>query len=306
MGTRRAKLAAGILCLFLIFAIVYGLRRGKTAGPGQTAGVPPVIRTKTGIEMVLIPGGWFEMGSERGSPDERPVHSVWVGSFLMDGYEVTQELYDRFPLPNPSHFKDPKHPVEQMNWSDAGEYCNMRSRAEGLEACYDEETREWNFRANGYRLPTEAEWEYACRAGTSTDYVFGNDARRLKAYAWFTGNSSRRTHPVGGKRPNPWGLYDMHGNVAEWCNDRYSENYYKESPGKDPKGPDRGGKRVLRGGAWNSSPASCRSSYRVGDPSIDDTCLASDAIGFRCVRNLPADMVSEDRADANRERRISK
>jgi formylglycine-generating enzyme required for sulfatase activity len=236
--------------------------------------------------MVLIPAGSFEMGSKNASPDESPLHTVHVSSFLMDRYEVTQELYDRFPLPNPSHFKDPTRPGEQMNWADAIEYCNERSLAEGLQPCYDTETLKCNFAANGYRLPTEAEWEYACRAGTATKYNFGNNAARLKTNAWSRQNSAGKTQPVGQKKPNPWGLFDMHGNVKEWCNDFYSETYYKNSPGKDPRGPADGEERVLRGGAWDSSDDSCRSSYRAGDAAINDTCLASDTIGFRCVKSV--------------------
>lgn len=277
----------------LAVAILLGSSCRKVEDSLSDAEAPQVIRTKSGIEMVLIPGGWFEMGSGKGSADESPVHRVWVDSFLMDKYEVTQERYGRFPLPDPSHFKNPRHPTEQMNWTDAALYCNERSRAEGLEPCYDEETWECNFEANGYRLPTEAEWEYACRAGTDTEYFFGNEARKLKQYAWFTQNSAKKTHLVGRKKPNPWGLYDMCGNVAEWCNDFYSADYYKRSPQKNPRGGAKGNERVLRGGAWNSSVNACRSSYRVGDPSINDTCLASDAIGFRCVRNAPQGISKE-------------
>ncbi len=267
------------LCLLILLTIVSGCRRVE-----DEAGTLEVITTKTGIEMAKIPEGWFGMGSSNSSPDESPVHKVWISSFWMDRYEVVQEQFKKFQISDPSHFKDPNNPLEQINWTDATLFCNERSLAEGLEPCYDEETWECNFQANGYRLPTEAEWEYACRAGTSTNFSFGNDVRNLKDHAWFAENASEKTHLIGKKKPNTWGLYDMHGNVSEWCNDFYSEVYYQNSDQKNPKGPTKGKERVLRGGAWNSSADSCRSSYRSSDPSIDDTCLASDAIGFRCVR----------------------
>jgi len=276
------------VCLLFAFAIVPGCRRAKDMDSR-----PQVIKTKTGVEMVVIPGGWFQMGSESGGPDESPVHRVWISPFWMDRYEVVQEEFKKHQISDPSHFKNPKNPLEQINWTDAAIYCNERSRAEGLEPCYDEETWDCNFEANGYRLPTEAEWEYACRAGTSTEYCFGDNSRELRSHGWFTDNSSKKAHPVGQKPPNPWGLYDMHGNVAEWCNDLYAADYYEHSPEKDPKGPPEGKERVLRGGAWNSSAEACRSAYRTSDPSIDDTCLASDAIGFRCVRSAPSNVSSE-------------
>ena len=282
MAVRPTKLITKILYLLLTFIVISGCRHSK-----ETKTLPQAIKTKTGTEMVLIPPGRFDMGSKEGPSDESPIHKVWVGPFWMDRYEVTQEQFKKFQLPDPSHFKNPKYPCEQINWTDAAQYCNERSRAEGFEPCYNEQTWQCNFKANGYRLPTEAEWEYACRAGTTTKYSFGNDVRKLKGYAWFADNSSGKTHPVGEKKPNPWGLYDMYGNTAEWCNDFYFDSYYKESPEKDPEGPSKGQERVLRGGAWNSRADSCRSSYRASDPSINDTCLASDAIGFRCVRNAP-------------------
>jgi acetoin utilization deacetylase AcuC-like enzyme/formylglycine-generating enzyme required for sulfatase activity len=245
------------------------------------------VQTPSGLEMVVIPGGWFEMGNAD-MPDEAPVHKVWVSSFWMDRCEVPQKQFRKYQISDPSHFKGENQPLERINWTDAAIYCNERSMAEGLQPCYDEQSWECNFDANGYRLPTEAEWEYTCRAGTSTRYSFGDDARQLTSYAWFAENSSGKTHPIGRKKPNPWGLYDMHGNVAEWCNDRYAKDYYDVSPDRDPRGPTTGDERVLRGGAWNSSADSCRSSYRDSDPSINDTCLAGDAIGFRCVRSAPS------------------
>ena len=296
MRMRLSKVTTGFLCLLLMLPSNSGCRRSEQAGSK-----PPVIKTKTGIEMVDVPGGWFEMGSEKGGSDEKPVHKVWISPFLMDVYEVTQDQFKKYQLPDPSHFKDPNNPLEQINWTDAAIYCNERSLAEGLEPCYDEETWDCNFDANGYRLPTEAEWEYACRAGTSAEYSFGNNKAKLRTYGWCVDNSSGKTHTSGQKESNPWGLYDMHGNVAEWCNDLYADNYYSQSPDKNPRGPKEGRERVLRGGSWKSSAETCRSAYRSSDPSIDDTCLASDAIGFRCVRNAPDNVSSEPKMNSEKQ-----
>ena len=281
---RQGISVAGLAHLLPLLAALAGPACEKAASPAPSA-APPAVRSKSGIAMVRLPAGWFDMGSARGRADEAPVHRVWVDSFLMDVHEVTQEDYGRLVLGNPSHFKGPQRPMEQISWAKAAMYCNERSRAEGLRPCYDEDTAACNLEADGYRLPTEAEWEYACRAGADADYSFGGDASRLKDYAWFSENAAKTTHPAGKKRPNPWGLYDMHGNVAEWCNDVYAADYYKSSPEKNPTGPADGRKYVLRGGAWDSGAKACRSSYRVGeDPGFQDACFALDAIGFRCVR----------------------
>ena len=267
-----------VICILFALLMVSCERADK-------AKAPEIIKTKNGIEMVMIPGGQFEMGSSGGEADESPAHRVWVDAFLMDRYEVTQEQYSRLIMADPSHFKGASNPVEQVSWAHAALYCNARSREEGLEPCYDAASGECNFLANGYRLPTEAEWEYACRAGTDTEQFFGRDARALRDYAWYADNSFEKTHPVGQKKPNFWGLYDMYGNVAEWCNDIYGKSYYEKSPEKNPQGQEEGGKYVLRGGSWSSSADSCRSAYRVGeDPGFNDACFARDDIGFRCVR----------------------
>jgi formylglycine-generating enzyme required for sulfatase activity len=242
--------------------------------------------------MVLLPAGSFVMGSRHGREDEAPPHTLWIDSFLMDRHEVTQAEYEKVgtaeAISNPSHFKGPDLPVEQVTWPQAARFCNARSRLEGLRLCYNEDTGACDFQAEGYRLPTEAEWEYACRAGTDTEYSFGGDARKLGDFAWFADNAAKKTHPVGHKKPSPWGLFDMHGNVAEWCNDAYDKGYYKTTPEKNPRGPADGKEYVLRGGSWKSAAEVLRSSYRLSEnPGFSDACLARDAIGFRCVRKAP-------------------
>ena len=273
------NLMSKVLCLLTIFTIIVGCRRVE-----DTSGSLEVIKTKSGIEMVKIPQGWFDMGSSDGSPDESPVHKIWISSFWMDRFEVVQEQFKKFQISDPSHFKDPNNPLEQINWTDATMFCNERSLAEGLEPCYDEETWECNFQANGYRLPTEAEWEYACRAGTTTKFSFGSDVRNLKDHAWFADNSSGKTHTVGQKKSNPWGLYDMYGNVSEWCEDVWHDTY-EEAPNDGSAWTDESGlHRVIRGGNWTDCSIDCRSSAREKGFSSGTHGYAT---GLRVVREYP-------------------
>lgn len=266
----------GIICIFLL--LIFQQARGDSSA------LPKTIKTKSGIEMVQVPAGWFIMGDENGQIDEKP-HRVFVNSFYMDKYEVTQQEYEKVMTENPSKWKGGKNCVEQIRWSDAVRYCNKRSRAEGLRSCYDLKTWKCDFNANGYRLPTEAEWEYAARAGTKITYFFDNNSSKLKHYAWFGENSGKRARPVGKKLPNPWGLYDIYGNVWEWCNDFYQVDYYQKSPEKNPQGPETGDTKVLRGGCWDTDADKCRSSFRYNEnPAYADACFGYDIYGFRCVR----------------------
>jgi len=255
---------------------------------------PLEVITKSGVAMVYLPGGEFMMGSNQGNPDEVPAHKVKVSSYLMDMFEVTQEMFTKVQLPNPSHWQEsPKKPVERVRWRDAKQYCNERSLLEGLKPCYNEKTIDWDcdYAANGYRLPSEAEWEYACRAGKDEAYELGQ-ADKLRQYAWFAENADQKTHAVGQKKPNRWGLCDLSGNVSEWCEDVYDATYYRNSPALDPHGPPNPGKdvkRVIRGGSWKSSASLCRASARQGEKTGDsDACFSTDYCGFRCVRRVTA------------------
>jgi formylglycine-generating enzyme required for sulfatase activity len=244
-----------------------------------------VVKTKCGSDMVAIPAGQFTMGAKEGPIDSKPEHVVRVDGFLMDQREITQKIYESLTGKNPSRRKNPKNPVEQVTWSGAARFCNARSLQEGLTPCYDTDTWECDFSATGYRLPTEAEWEYACRAGGAAQYYNGDNPEELKTIAWFKGNSEGQPHPVGQRKANAWDLFDMAGNVWEWCNDYYGAMYYRQSPADNPRGPQEGEKRVLRGGAWSATAANCTSWVRNCDEmGLTDVCLHGDSYGFRCVR----------------------
>ena len=227
--------------LLWLLALAGCQKQEATNGPEPR---PPEIVSRSGVEMILLPGGEFTMGSNEGNPDEAPAHKVSIGPFVMDKYPVTHEMFAQAQLPDPSHWQDnPKKPVERVRWRDAKRYCNERSLLEDLKPCYDEKLPDWpcDYSAGGYRLPTEAEWEYAARGGSEGPYEFG-PAENLRQYAWYAENSDKKTHPVGQKKPNRWGLYDMYGNVSQWCEDVYSPTYYQSSPAADPKGPPSAGK----------------------------------------------------------------
>jgi formylglycine-generating enzyme required for sulfatase activity len=199
------------------------------------------------MEFVLIPAGTFMMGSEKGLSDERPVRKVTISKpFYLGKFEVTQKQWEGVMGRNPSNFKGAKNPVDSVSWEDCQTF--IQKLCEKVPG-------------QTFRLPTEAEWEYACRAGSTTEYGYGDDTVGLGNYAWYYGNSGSKTHPVGEKKPNAWGLYDMHGNVWEWCADWYGN--YDSNAATDPVGPSFGVPRVLRGGSWGHIAAYCRSANRV-------------------------------------------
>jgi formylglycine-generating enzyme required for sulfatase activity len=275
-------------CTVLLGLALAAAVSGCRPQPDAPLSPPSAAATAGGIEMIALPGGWFEMGSADEDETDQKLHKVYVSAFYLDKTPVTQQEYERLIGKNPSHWQGPTNPVDQIRWREAAAYCNARSKAEGLQPAYDAETWECNFAADGYRLPTEAEYEYALRAGSKSEYYFGDSVAELGRHAWFKENSPRGTHPVGEKPPNAFGLCDMIGNVWEWCQDRYQEDYYRHSPERDPRGPEKGENRVVRGGCWNSRPTDCRSAYRNYEmPAYTDICFAKDIhgqIGFRCAR----------------------
>ena len=236
------------------------------------------------IPMVRIEPGTFRMGDTRneGWPDERPVHLVTITRpFLLGETPVTQKQWRAIMGSNPSKYTIRSSPVTNVSWFDAIAFCNALSRREDLEECYaidnDIVTTPYDLACRGYRLPTEAEWEYAARAGTDLLYAGSDDP---EAVGWIANNAQDAPHPVKKLRPNAWGLYDMTGNIADWCWDRYEA--YQAKPAINPQGATRSPYRVYRGGSWYSFPSDARVSYRLRD----DPAYRYPYLGLRVARTL--------------------
>jgi len=245
----------------------------------QSHGISRSFTIAPGVEMEFnwVPPGTFRMGtvSKKHSThsDESPKHTVVIGTgFWMGTYEVTQAQWQAVMGNNPSHFKGPQRPVNRISWNDAQAFVEKLNSTAG---------------AGRFRLPTEAEWEFICRAGTSRSFCGGEintmgckNEDHLAPWAWYCYNSDNAVHPVGQKRPNAWGFHDMHGNVGEWCADYYDQNYYEYTPTRDPRGPDSGKTRILRGGGWDFRAWDCRSASRKNfRPSANNN-----SFGLRLVR----------------------
>jgi formylglycine-generating enzyme required for sulfatase activity len=242
------------------------------------------------IETVEIPAGSFKMG------ETSPFLVVISIPFLMGKYEVTQKQYSDVIGSNPSSFVlSDNHPVENVDWLDAIKFCNELSSKKGYELCYrigTDSTWQCDFDKNGYRLPTEAEWEYACKAGTTTDYYSGTTESELATIAWYRNNSENKTHQVGLKVANAFGLYDMSGNVNEWCWDWHTENI--SGPIQDPRGPYSGIYKAVRGGSWSDGTSSCVSADRKNSKPT----TKHNRLGFRIARTK----VGSDVEDMNPKR----
>jgi len=225
--------------------------------------LPPA--TDSNLEsMVFVEGGSFMMGSNDGYPDELPIHEATLSPFWIGKYQVTKDAWLKIMALEPSEIKDGNLPMEQISWLQAIEYCNQRSIHEDLPPCYTI-TRDnvyCDFSANGYRLPTEAEWEYAARGGKKSAGFIYSGSNDHDNVAWHDGNSQNKSHPVGTKKANELGIHDMSGNLFEWCWDWYDKDYYEKSPGSNPKGPETGTHKVLRGGSWHHFHPFCRVSFR--------------------------------------------
>ncbi len=257
--------------LFALAALALALGACDGSDPLPDRFEVPVDSTRflnsVGMSFRRVPAGTFMMGAAQGQADEQPPHPVTLTRpFFIGTHEVTQRQWQALMGENPSAFPSHDSPVEQISWHDAQRFIAALNVREGTDR---------------YRLPTEAEWEYAARAGSPAAFSYGDDPATLEAFAWFSFNASGRTHSVGRKRPNAFGLADVHGNVWEWVQDTYDPNYYRRRTEEDPTGPPASlGPRVIRGGGW----ASIEMDLRLANRGFARPDFRSPFLGFRLVR----------------------
>ena len=254
----HSRFTATFLCLVVVLL---------TSTTHAQMNLKKALLNSIGMKFVLIPAGTFKMGAEGKESDEKPVHQVTISrAFYLGKFEVTQSQWQAVMGNNPAFFSgEADLPVESVWWTDAQAFIKKLNEMEG---------------SNRYRLPTEAEWEYAARAGSSTDYSFGNDPQQLRLHAWYKENAGGKTHPVGKLKSNAWGLHDMLGNVWEWVQDWYGR--YPSDAVTDPQEISAGTHRMRRGCGWNNVAEACRTPNRYSVVGFRD-----DFIGFRVLRTIP-------------------
>lgn len=255
MFSKQTLIPRLIIIIFVLIVIPAQAEQPKKEEGGKILNI-------LDMEFVWVPGGCYMMGSDLGGSDEKPVHKVCVNGFWIGKYEVTQGQYKMIMGKNPSYFKKGgKYPVEQVSWYDTQSFISALNSKTGKT----------------FRLPTEAEWEYAARSGGENQVYSGGAS--IDNLAWFVDNSGAIPHEVGTKSPNGLGIYDMSGNMWEWCQDWYYKNYYANSSTNNPSGPSSGLRRVYRGGSWFEKAGICRSTFRYRNhPSR--TIMS---VGFRLV-----------------------
>ena len=258
---KREKKMLVISIIVLVLLVGGGIGGYLLFFPDEPSYTP---RFPDDFKWVDISRGTFIMGNSNGRSNEKPAHQVTISKgFQILRFEVTQAQWEAVIGSNPSYYLGNNNPVEVVSWNDCQSFISSLNK---LDSNYT------------YRLPTEAEWEYCCRAGSDTNYSFGDDEEQLGDYAWYGYNSKGKTHQVGQKLPNAWGLYDMHGNVQEWCQDWYDENYYYNSPNINPQGPNSGMEHVIRGDSFEYVAPYHSSSRRTGNNK------KWSGLGFRLVR----------------------
>ncbi|MBF0226458.1 MAG: formylglycine-generating enzyme family protein [Desulfobacterales bacterium] len=254
--------------IFYLLLLIFAFYKIEAIADTQAA-----FENSIGVKFVLIHAGSFLMGSdtpgEKVYEDEVPKHRVNISNpFYIGIHEITQAQWTSVIGNNPSKFKDSNRPVDSVSWNDVQKFIQLLNKKEGTDT---------------YRLPTEAEWEYAARSGTDSPYFFGDVILQASQYAWFDSNSAEKTHLVGELRANQRGLYDVSGNVWEWCMDWYDKTFYANSPPDDPSGPPNGSLKIIRGGSWSNNVNYCRSALRYSYPPD----RPSICIGFRLVKKIP-------------------